>query len=152
MGRTFLSSRASSQVSHGYDHILTSPRMPNPVSSVLLSLHTSTPVVAIYPAWHAQRICFLKVLSLMLPVRPKSDRFTNHQHPFTVLSSHSTVEFTNASDGRQVELEVKGDWLDRSANITFGGEPVANIGRSFFNIREIFADKQTVRIINFSND
>ncbi|KAE9966180.1 hypothetical protein BLS_007183 [Venturia inaequalis] len=62
---------------------------------------------------------------------------------FSVLSSKSTVEFTNAADGRHVELEVKGDWFDRSATITYGGQQVASIGRSFFNIREVFADKQT---------
>jgi uncharacterized protein YxjI len=63
-----------------------------------------------------------------------------------VLSSKSTVEFTNAADGRHVELEVKGDWWDRSANITCGGQPVAHISRSYFNMREIFGDKQTVSI------
>lgn len=51
--------------------------------------------------------------------------------------------FKNAADGRHVEMEVKGDWFDRSAEITCGGQPVAHISRSFFNVREIFADKQT---------
>jgi uncharacterized protein YxjI len=60
-----------------------------------------------------------------------------------VISSKSEVVFKNAADGRPVELEVKGDWFDRSAEITCGGQPVAHIGRSFFNVREIFADKQT---------
>jgi uncharacterized protein YxjI len=67
--------------------------------------------------------------------------FLDSQLP--VLSHKSTVHFTNASDGREIELDVKGDWLDRSASITCGGLPVARIGRSFFNVREIFADKQT---------
>ncbi|KAK4695656.1 hypothetical protein P7C71_g2126, partial [Lecanoromycetidae sp. Uapishka_2] len=62
---------------------------------------------------------------------------------FAVLASKSTVHFKNASDGHEVELEVRGDWFDRSANITFGGQPVAHISRSFFNVREIFADKDT---------
>ncbi|EXJ79426.1 hypothetical protein A1O3_08928 [Capronia epimyces CBS 606.96] len=60
-----------------------------------------------------------------------------------VLSSKSTVHFTNQADGNDVELEVKGDWFDRSASITFGGRPVAHISRSFFNVRQIFGDKQT---------
>jgi uncharacterized protein YxjI len=60
-----------------------------------------------------------------------------------VLASKSLVVFKNAADGRNVELEVKGDWFDRSASITCGGQPVAHISRSFFNVREIFADKQT---------
>ena len=63
-----------------------------------------------------------------------------------VLSSKSTVHFKNASDGLNVELEVKGDWWDRSASITFAGRPVAHISRSFFNVRQIFAEKQTVSI------
>lgn len=54
------------------------------------------------------------------------------------------MHFKNASDGHEVELDVRGDWFDRSANITFGGQPVAHISRSFFNVREIFADKDTV--------
>jgi uncharacterized protein YxjI len=53
------------------------------------------------------------------------------------------VEFKNAADGRHVELEVNGDWFDRSAEITYGGQTVAHIGRSFFNVRQFFADKQT---------
>jgi uncharacterized protein YxjI len=75
------------------------------------------------------------------------DLFVVQGH-FSLLSSRSTVEFTNAADGRPVELEVKGDWLDRSASITCGGTPVAHIARSFFNLREIFADKETVSHIH----
>lgn len=63
--------------------------------------------------------------------------------PVLVLSSRSTVHFLNASDGQEAELEVKGDWFDRSADITFGGRPVAHISRSFFNVRQIFGEKQT---------
>lgn len=66
-----------------------------------------------------------------------------------VMGSKSQVEFTNASDNHHVELDVKGDWFDRSASITWGGQPVAHISRSFFNVREIFADKQTVSTQNF---
>lgn len=61
-----------------------------------------------------------------------------------VLASKSSVHFKNGSDDHEVELDVRGDWFDRSANITFGGQPVAHISRSFFNVREIFADKDTV--------
>jgi uncharacterized protein YxjI len=53
------------------------------------------------------------------------------------------VLFTNASDGRAVELQCKGDWLDRSATITFNGQPIAQISRKMFNVREMFANKQT---------
>lgn len=61
-----------------------------------------------------------------------------------VLANESTVTFKNESDGRNVELDVRGTWYDRSASVTFGGEPVAHISRSIFNMREILADKDTV--------
>ena len=41
-------------------------------------------------------------------------------------------------------MDLKGDWFDRSATITLGGRPVAEVARKFFNVREIFGDKQTV--------
>jgi hypothetical protein len=57
---------------------------------------------------------------------------------------HAT--FTNASDKQLVELEVKGDWLDRSATITnmANGQVVAQISRSRFNMREILGGQQSV--------
>lgn len=61
-----------------------------------------------------------------------------------MIGSRSTVEFKNASDGSEVELEVKGDWFDRSAEITYAGRPVAILSRSFLNVRQMFGDKQTV--------
>lgn len=64
---------------------------------------------------------------------------------FKLLGSKSTVEFKNASDSSPIELSVKGDWIDRSAKITIGDRPVAEIARKFMNVREIFGGKQTVR-------
>lgn len=71
-------------------------------------------------------------------------------HP--VLTNESTLAFKNASDGKHVELAVRGTWYDRSASVTFGADeqPVAHISRSFFNLREIFADKDTVSGFFFS--
>lgn len=63
---------------------------------------------------------------------------------FKLIGSKSSVHFKNASDGRDVELNVKGDWFDRKAEITWEGRPVAAISRKFFNAREFFGDKQTV--------
>ena len=68
-----------------------------------------------------------------------------------MLSSHSTIHFVNESDGRELELDIKGDWFDRSAKITFDGRPVAHITRSFFNVREMFGDKQTVSFFSLSS-
>ncbi|KAF2769258.1 hypothetical protein EJ03DRAFT_351414 [Teratosphaeria nubilosa] len=62
---------------------------------------------------------------------------------FKLMGSRSTVTFKNAADGVEYELEVHGDWIDKSASITYGGRPVAHISRSIFNAREIFGDKQT---------
>lgn len=65
---------------------------------------------------------------------------------FKLMGSRSIVTFRNASDGKQIELEVKGDWFDRSAEITYNDRPVAAISRKFFNAREFFGDKQTVSL------
>lgn len=51
--------------------------------------------------------------------------------------------FTNlASDNREIELQIRGDWFDRSANILMGEVVVASIARSFVNMRQIFGDQQ----------
>lgn len=63
---------------------------------------------------------------------------------FSLGSSKSSVHFKNAADGQDVELDLKGDWFDRSAKITLGGRPVAEVTRKFFNVRELWGDKQTV--------
>lgn len=63
---------------------------------------------------------------------------------FKLMGSKSVVTFKNAADGKDVELEVKGDWMDRKAEITWEGKPVAVISRKFFNAAQFFGDKQTV--------
>lgn len=57
------------------------------------------------------------------------------------------MHFKNAADGQQVELDLKGDWFDRSAKITLNGAVVAEVARKFFNVREMFGDKQTVSLV-----
>jgi uncharacterized protein YxjI len=69
---------------------------------------------------------------------------------FSLGSSKSSVHFKNAADGQQVELDLKGDWFDRSAKITLNGAVVAEVARKFFNVREMFGDKQTVSLVSFS--
>ena len=68
---------------------------------------------------------------------------------FSLGSSKSSVHFKNAADGVPVELDLKGDWFDRSAKITLNGVHVAEVARKFVNVREIFGDKQTVSFWNF---
>lgn len=74
-------------------------------------------------------------------------RITGHNFDieghFSIGSSKSTVKFVNAADRAPIELQVKGDWFDRSATIKLGERVVARIMRSFANAREIFASKQT---------
>jgi hypothetical protein len=55
--------------------------------------------------------------------------------------------FTNLANGAPVELLVKGDWFDRSAVITMGNQTIATIGRSYFNVREVFGGQQTVSLL-----
>lgn len=51
--------------------------------------------------------------------------------------------FTNASTNTPIELLIKGDWFDRSASITMGNQVVAQISRSYFNMREVFGGQQS---------
>ena len=51
--------------------------------------------------------------------------------------------FVNASTGQPIELLIKGDWLDRSADIRLGGLVVATISRNFLNAGQIFGNQQT---------
>ena len=59
------------------------------------------------------------------------------------MSSKSEISFTNKSDGSPITLNLKGDWLDRSAEISLGGRPVASISRSFMNFGQLVSDRQT---------
>jgi len=84
----------------------------------------------------------LALFKSFVATSPVGHNFTVKGH-FAIGKSHSTCEFKNFSDSQPVELEIHGDWFDRSARIEFGGRTVAHISRSFFNVREMFGDKQT---------
>jgi uncharacterized protein YxjI len=58
-------------------------------------------------------------------------------------TSKMIATFQNASNNAPIELLVKGDWMDRSATITMGNAVVAQISRSYFNVREVFGGQQT---------
>lgn len=75
---------------------------------------------------------------------------------FTVKSSFSfgtklTATFKNlAGDGREHELVLRGDMLDRSAEITTdGGVVVARISRSFANAGEVFCESSRPTALGF---
>lgn len=59
------------------------------------------------------------------------------------MSSRSEINFTNKSDGSPITLHLKGNWTDRSAEITLNDRPVASIGRSFMNFGQLISDRQT---------
>ncbi|KIW21128.1 hypothetical protein PV08_01708 [Exophiala spinifera] len=76
-------------------------------------------------------------------VGPNGEEVFKVKGHFSVLSSKSTIHFQNQADGSQIELDLKGNWLNRSATITLAGRPVAHISRSFMNARQIFGGQQT---------
>ena len=59
------------------------------------------------------------------------------------MSSKSEISFTNKSDGTAITLNLKGDWMDRSAEVSLAGRPVATISRNFMNFGQIVSDRQT---------
>ncbi|EJD42418.1 DUF567-domain-containing protein [Auricularia subglabra TFB-10046 SS5] len=63
---------------------------------------------------------------------------------FSIGTSKSTCTFKSVN-GQEVNLAMKGDWLDRKAEIKdeATGQVVALINREFFNMREMFAGQQT---------
>ncbi|KAJ1303287.1 hypothetical protein OPQ81_011484 [Rhizoctonia solani] len=70
--------------------------------------------------------------------------------PLFVVKSHFSftgakmdVAFRNASDGRQIQFDLRGSFFDRSAEITVDGQPVARISRQFLNSGEILFNQQT---------
>jgi uncharacterized protein YxjI len=90
-----------------------------------------------------------KTLAMFKSFKAESDKGYNFEIKgrFSIGSSKSSVHFRNHADGRELELTVKGDWMDRSANILLGDRIVASISRQFLNAREIFGSKQTVSIL-----
>lgn len=65
---------------------------------------------------------------------------------FTLMGSKMGATFRNAQDGREIEMLCKGDFFDRKATITVDDKVVAQIGRSFVNVREMFGDKQSYQV------
>jgi uncharacterized protein YxjI len=56
------------------------------------------------------------------------------------------VTFINTIDRQPIELLIEGDWFDRSAKITLNNRMVAQIGRNFFNMGQIFGGQQTYQV------
>ena len=59
------------------------------------------------------------------------------------MSSKSEISFTNKSDGAAITLHLKGDWKDRSAEVSLRGPTLATISRSFMNFGQLVSDRQT---------
>jgi hypothetical protein len=86
----------------------------------------------------------LSIHSTYLGLHPSND-----EQIFQVKSSFSfgtklTASFRNvAGDGQDYELILKGDLIDRSAEITTTqGVPVARISRSFANAGQVFCKSE----------
>ena len=113
------------------------------------------PIPSIY--WHLHKIHVLSSFPYLIEPPQPFLRFSldaPHLHPSSlitsttlVLTNASTVTFKNESDGKDIELDVRGTWYNRSVSVTFGEKPVAHISRSLFDVREIFADKDTVSFL-----
>ena len=59
------------------------------------------------------------------------------------LSDTRDSSYQNATTRRAEELKLRGNWLDRKAEITLGGVPVRRISRQFMNAGQLLFDKQT---------
>jgi len=59
--------------------------------------------------------------------------------------AREVVTFRNLAAGtnEEIELQVAGNWIDRHATIKLGDHLVAEITRSFWNARQLFADLDT---------
>ena len=86
----------------------------------------------------------LSLHKTMYGVSPDGQHDFEIKGHFKLIGTHSTCTFKNASDGKDCEIEVKGDWIDRSAEMKWNGQVVASIARSFANVREILGGQQTV--------
>lgn len=65
---------------------------------------------------------------------------------FSIGKAKMVVTFQNlASNNANIELYIRGDWIDKSATITVGdgGAVIAQISRKIFNAREILGGQQT---------
>jgi len=63
---------------------------------------------------------------------------------FSIGKAKMVVTFQNlASNNANIELMVRGDWLDRSATITMGEVVIAQVSRKMFNMREIVGGQQS---------
>ena len=74
----------------------------------------------------------------------QKNRFLEIKGRMTFMKAKLDAEFKNVLGGGQdMILEIRGDWINREADILWNGQPVALIRRSFLNFREIFQGHQT---------
>ncbi|KAJ7708455.1 tubby C-terminal-like domain-containing protein [Mycena metata] len=64
---------------------------------------------------------------------------------FQLIGTKMSATFNNF-DGQEVELICEGKFLDRKATITHNDQVIAQVGRDFFNARQIFGDHQTHQV------
>ncbi|KAI1844494.1 hypothetical protein JX265_010011 [Neoarthrinium moseri] len=78
---------------------------------------------------------------------PNGNQFFDVTSKFSIGSSKAYGNFVSAT-GKQERLFMKGDFFDRSADITDAAtkQPVATIRRQFLNARELIAGQQTYEV------
>lgn len=56
-----------------------------------------------------------------------------------------TAKFMNTADNKELHIECRGDWLDKSCEMILveTGQRVATISRNIMSMRDWFGDKQT---------
>jgi len=66
------------------------------------------------------------------------------KNKFSIGKAKMVATFKNlASNNADIELLVRGDWIDKSAKITMGDVVVATISRKLFNARELIGGQQS---------
>ncbi|MCJ1471544.1 hypothetical protein MMC13_000184 [Lambiella insularis] len=74
---------------------------------------------------------------------PQGSKFLTVDGEFSLGRNKATIGFLNASDGQQVQLKMKGDWLDMTTEIKLGNTVVARIDREMRTGWQILGGPQT---------
>jgi len=69
--------------------------------------------------------------------------FLRIEKKFSIGKAKMNIFFKNKADGRDVELNLAGDFFDRRASITMGDVVVATIARDSLNARNLIGGQQT---------
>jgi len=74
---------------------------------------------------------------------PNGNKFLTVDGEFSFGRNKASIKFVNSSDQQQVQLKMKGDWLDRTTEIKLGNTVVARIDREMRTGWQILGGPQT---------